>query len=331
MDGALLTVEGLSVGLERGGRRVRVVDRVSFALRPGRALGLVGESGSGKSLTALALLQLLPAPPARIVGGSVRFRGEELVGAAPARLQSFRGLEAGMVFQDPLTTLNPVLTVGAQIEEPLRCRRGLGRAAARAAAVEALRSVGLPAPERRVDAYPHELSGGMRQRALIAAALCCDPALLVADEPTTALDVTVQAQILALLDRERRRRGLSLLLISHDLGVVARTCDEVAVMYAGRIVEHGRVAAVFEAPAHPYTAGLLRSVAALELESAAGRGTPLPVIPGMVPPAERFGEPGCLFRERCSAADARCAEAEPPWTSVGDRGFACHHPLGSAR
>ncbi len=327
MDEALLTVEGLCVGIERGGTLVRTVADVSFDLRSGRSIGLVGESGSGKSLTALALLQLLPDPPARIAGGSVRFRGEELVGAASARLQRFRGSEAGLVFQDAATALNPVMTIGAQIEEPLRARRHLGRSAARSAAVEALRSVGLPSPERRVEAFPHELSGGMRQRALIAAALCCDPALLVADEPTTALDVTVQAQILALLDRERRRRGMALLLISHDLGVIAGACDEVAVMYAGRIVERGPVAEVFSAPAHPYTAGLLRSVGALEIGARTERLAALPVIPGMVPPAERFGEAGCLFRERCSAGDARCQET-PPWTSVGARGFACHHPVG---
>jgi peptide/nickel transport system ATP-binding protein len=195
--------------------------------------------------------------------------------------------------------------------------------------VEALRSVGLPAPERSVEAYPHELSGGMRQRALIAAALCCNPALLVADEPTTALDVTVQAQILALLDRERRRRGMALLLISHDLGVIAGNCDEVAVMYAGRVVERGPVARVFEAPAHHYTAGLLRSVAALDRPDSASARAPLPVIAGMVPAADRFGEPGCLFRDRCDGADASCG-ATPGWTRRGDRGFACHHPLGGA-
>jgi oligopeptide/dipeptide ABC transporter ATP-binding protein len=323
MDHALLTVEGLCVGLDRGKKLLPAVADVSFEIRSGQALGLVGESGSGKSLTALALLQLLPEPAARIVGGSIRLRGQELVGASSARLQGFRGVDAGMVFQDPMTSLNPVLTVGDQIEEPLRCRKGLRRGEARSAAVEALRSVGLPSPERIVEAYPHQLSGGMRQRALIAAALCCNPALLVADEPTTALDVTVQAQILALLDRERRRRGLGLLLISHDLGVIARTCDEVAVMYAGRIVERGPVGKVFEAPAHRYTAGLLRSVAALA-DSGHPR-QPLPVIPGMVPPADRFGEPGCPFRDRCGSADSRC-ETSPDWTQAGDRGFACHHP-----
>jgi peptide/nickel transport system ATP-binding protein len=327
MAEALLAVEGLRVGLARGGRSVPAVDGVSFEIGAGRALGLVGESGSGKSLTALALLQLLPQPPSRLDGGSIRFRGEELVGAAPTRLRGFRGLEAGMVFQDPMTALNPVLTLGDQLEEPLRCRRGLGQREASAAAVEALRSVGLPSPERRARAYPHQLSGGMRQRALIALALCCDPALLIADEPTTALDVTVQAQILALLDRERRRRGMALLLISHDLGVVAKICDEVAVMYAGRIVERGPVSAVFAAPAHPYTAGLLRSVAALDLDQPSRRGSPLPVIPGMVPAAERLGEAGCQFRDRCGFADAAC-EQTPGWTASGDRGVACRHPLG---
>jgi peptide/nickel transport system ATP-binding protein len=327
MDAPLLKVEGLCVGLERHRTVLRVVDRISLELRPGGALGLVGESGSGKSLTALALLQLLPDPPARITAGSIRFRGEELVGARPARLRRFRGLEAGMVFQDPMTTLDPVLTVGAQIAEPLRSHLGLDPKEARAAAIEALRSVGLPSPERRADAYPHELSGGMRQRALIAAALCCNPALLVADEPTTALDVTVQAQILALLDRERRRRGMALLLISHDLGVIARTCDEVAVMYAGRIVERGPVGTVFAAPAHPYTAGLLRAVAALDLDAATSRRSPLPVIPGLVPPAERFGDPGCLFHDRCSEGDAGCVEVAPGWTAANDRGVACYHPL----
>ncbi|MHB8417205.1 MAG: ABC transporter ATP-binding protein [Myxococcales bacterium] len=321
---ALLEVEGL--GIELAG--VPVVQGVSFRLEAGRALAVVGESGSGKSLTALALLQLLPSPPARISSGSIRWGGEELVGASPARLRQLRGRELALVFQDPAAALSPVLTVGRQIEDARQAHPAPSRPGGRAAAVELLRRVGLPDPERRAGAYPHELSGGMKQRALLAAALACDPALLIADEPTAALDVTVQAQILALLASERRRRRMALLLVSHDLGAVSSACDDVAVMYAGRIVESGPVASVFAGPAHPYTAALLavgRAITAARVVRGA-----LPVIRGAVPPAGRFREAGCLFRERCDLADGRCAQVTPPFCESTARGVACHHPLPEA-
>jgi peptide/nickel transport system ATP-binding protein len=342
---ALLEVADLSIGLRRGRRWMTAVDAVSLSVQPGRALGLVGESGCGKTLTALALLRLLPDRAARISAGSVRFAGEDLTTASAERLRRVRGREIGAVFQDPMTFLNPVLRVGDQVAEPLRCHTGLSARAARARTLETLAEVGLADPERCYQSYPHQLSGGMRQRALIAAALICDPRLLIADEPTTALDVTVQAQLLALLDRERRRRGLALILITHDLGVVARICDEVAVMYAGRVVERGGVKELFAAPAHPYTAGLLASVRALDLQSGArdtaGRMI-LPAIEGTVPAIESWSSSGwgggCRFRDRCPRAEELCAREDPKLLELGlnsarrDRPqwAACHFPGGTA-
>jgi peptide/nickel transport system ATP-binding protein len=321
---SLLDVRGLSVALRRGAAELPVVQDVRFILEAGGALGIVGESGSGKSLTALALLQLLPDSAA--VSGSIHWRGEELLGAPAERLRRLRGRELALVLQDPSAALSPVLTVGAQLVDAIRAHRKVSRPKARAAAVELLRRVGVPDPARRVDAYPHELSGGLRQRVVLAAALAGDPSLLVADEPTTALDATVQAQVLALLAGERRR-GMALILVSHDLGAIGRTCDAVAVMYAGRIVEQGPTAQLFDAPAHPYTAALLRVEEALQGQTARGA---LPVIPGGVPSVTRFSERGCLFRERCGFAAARCAEVTPGWTASGERGVACHFPLARA-
>jgi peptide/nickel transport system ATP-binding protein len=339
----LLEVADLSIGLRRGRRWMTAVDGVSLSLAPGRALGLVGESGCGKTLTALALLRLLPERVARLRSGSVRFRGEELATAAPERLRQLRGREIGAVFQDPMTFLNPVLRVGDQVAEPLRAHSGLSARSARERAIETLGEVGLPDPSRCFESYPHQLSGGMRQRALIAAALISDPKLLIADEPTTALDVTVQAQLLALLDRERRRRGLALLLITHDLGVVARVCEEVAVMYAGRVVERGGVKEIFAAPAHPYTAGLLASVRALDPQPGrpgAGPRSVLPAIEGTVPAIESWSSSGCRFRDRCPRAEERCAREDPALLELGapsaapserrdpPRWAACHFPAG---
>ena len=322
----VLSVRDLAVTLCRGPVRLAAVEQVSFAIAAGEALGLVGESGCGKSLTAASLFRLLPAPPVEVRAASLCFLGEELAAASEARFAALRGDKVGMVFQDPTTFLNPVLTVGAQIEEPLVVHRGLGRRAARARARTLLQEVGIPDPDSRLDVYPHELSGGLRQRVLIAAALACDPALLIADEPTTALDVTLQAQILRLLDRERRARGMALLFITHDLGVVAQLCDRVAVMYAGRIVEIGPTAEVFAQPGHPYTAGLLKAMRAI-VEGRAGEGR-LPALRGTVPALERFEPTGCRFRDRCDRADARCA-AETPVLSP-TTGTACHHPMGVA-
>ena len=330
----LLSVRELSVILNRAGRRFPAVEGVSFDIGDGEALGLVGESGCGKSLTASALFRLLPDPPVEVRSRSVRFLGEELSQLPERRLAALRGQKVGMVFQDPTTHLNPVLTVGSQIAEPLRVHRGLDKAAARARVLELLNEVGIPAPESRFYAYPHELSGGMRQRVLIAAALACDPALLIADEPTTALDVTLQAQILELIDRERRQRGMGLLFITHDLALVAQLCDRVAVMYAGRIVEMGPTAQVFDRPAHPYTAGLLAAVRALDRGKAGHER--LPALPGTVPSMEQFEPIGCRFRDRCDRAADRCGDLTPLLLeeqlagAVGPAAGtsrACHHPL----
>jgi oligopeptide/dipeptide ABC transporter ATP-binding protein len=286
------------------------VDGVSFAIGEGATLGLVGESGCGKSVTSLSILRLLPQPPGEIVSGSsVRFRDRELLSLPEREMRKVRGNDIAMIFQEPMTSLNPVYTVGSQIAEAVRLHRRVGRREAMVRAVEMLRLVGIPAPDRRASDYPHQLSGGQRQRVMIAMALCCDPELLIADEPTTALDVTIQAQILDLLAELRERLGMALLLITHDLGVVAQVCDRVAVMYAGRIVEEGPVQRIFEDPRHPYTQGLLRAIPQL------GRNADrLETIPGQVPSALAWPS-GCRFRARCPFAWERCTE-EPPLLSV---------------
>ena len=290
------------------------VDGVGLTLEAGRTLGLVGESGCGKTLTALSILRLVPAP-GRIAGGSIRFDGGELVDLDEPAMRALRGRAIGMVFQEPMTALNPVLTVGAQVAEAVTLHERVGRAAARARAVEMLRLVEIPDAEPRADAYPHQLSGGMRQRVMLAVALACRPALLIADEPTTALDVTIQAQILDLLGSLQRQLGMAILLVTHDLGVVAERADTVAIMYAGRVVESGPAADVLGAPQHPYTRGLLASLPD-------GRRGRLAAIPGTVPdPLHLPG--GCRFRDRCAEAIAACADAEPPLRAVGDRRVAC--------
>ena len=279
----------------------KAVDGVSFDVQAGETLGIVGESGCGKTVTSLAILGLLPQPPARILeGSSVRLAGEELVGAPEARLRALRGNEISMIFQEPMSSLNPVYTVGDQIGETLRLHRGMDRRAAREATVAVLDEVGIPDPSRRIDEYPHQLSGGMRQRVMIAMAIACAPKLLIADEPTTALDVTIQAQILELLAELRRAHGMAVLLITHDLGVVAEVCDRVVVMYAGQVVETGSVEDIFTRPAHPYTRGLLGSLPSLE-----ARGRRLVSIPGTVPSPLHWPE-GCRFRARCSLAGVGC-------------------------
>jgi oligopeptide/dipeptide ABC transporter ATP-binding protein len=314
----LLEVDGLCVSLRLRGRVLPAVSDVSFSVGAGRSIGILGESGSGKTLTALSILRLLP-PSLAELSGAIRFRGEEILSASSQRLRELRGRSIGMVFQDPLTFLNPVLRVGEQIAEPMRVHFGTSAEAAQARVLKLLHEVGLADPERTAHSYPHELSGGQRQRAMIAAALSCDPALVVADEPTTALDVTVQAQILKLLDRERQQRAMGLVLISHDLAVIAQVCDEVAVMYAGRIVERGPTARVLGSPSHPYTAGLLRSVRALEQP----RGVELPTLPGIVPGLEALAPVGCRFHERCERGDEVCLSETPELAE----GVACHHPL----
>ena len=274
----LLRVENLRVGFGRPGREQIAVDGVSFTLAPGEVLGIVGESGCGKSVTALSILGLIPDPPGRIVGGRILLRGQDLAGIDEKTMNRIRGKDISMIFQEPMTALNPVFRVGEQISETLRAHEGLSRSQARARALQLIEKVGISNPEQRLDQYPHELSGGMRQRVMIAMALACGPQLLIADEPTTALDVTIQAQILELLRDLQREMGMAVVLITHDLGVVAEVVDRVVVMYAGRIVEEGSVAAVFARPSHPYTRLLLESIPLLE-----GRQERLRTIPGMVP------------------------------------------------
>ena len=309
---SLLEVDQLQVHLFTNRGIVRAVDGISFSLEAGRSLGIVGESGCGKTMTALALMRLIPVPPARIVGGSIRFDGEDVVAMDDARLRALRGNKIAMIYQDPMTTLNPVLTVGEQIAESVRLHRGDGRNAAFLRAVEMLKLVGIPDPDRVARAYPHQLSGGMRQRAVIAMALACDPKLLIADEPTTALDVTIQAQILELLRRLRDDLGTGIILITHDLGVIADLVDEVVVMYAGKLVEHAPVRALFAEPRHPYTRGLLRSVPSLDM-----RERRLKTIDGTVPPAHAMPE-GCRFNPRCALVMDTCREKEPPLVAVGN-------------
>jgi len=297
------------------------VDGIDLDIAPGRVLCLVGESGSGKSLTALALMRLLASPPAVVAARRIALGADDLRELDEAAMTRIRGNRMAMIFQEPMTSLNPVFTIGEQIAEAVMAHRGAGRAEARAAALDMLRRVRIPAAESRLDAYPHQLSGGMRQRVMIAMALACRPQLLIADEPTTALDVTIQAQILALIDELRRELGTAVLLITHNLGVVAEIGDEVAVMYAGRIVERAPVARLFEDPLHPYTLALLAA-----MPRAAEVGRPLAAIPGSVPLPGR-APPGCRFHPRCPFASARCAQEAPPLARLGeDHDVACWNP-----
>ena len=296
----LLAVEELDVFFGSGRRWTQVTDKVSFAVGRGETVGLIGESGSGKTVTGLSVLGLLPRGRTR-VAGRILLDGEDVVAMGERRLRRLRGRRAAMIFQEPMTALDPVFTVGEQLVETLRAHFALSPRQARARAMHALAQVGIPSPATRIDDYPHQLSGGMRQRVMIAVALACEPTLLIADEPTTALDVTVQAQVVDLLLRLVSDRGTALLFISHDLGVVAQSCARVVTLYAGQIVEDGAVDPVLERPLHPYTSGLLRS-----LPRFAAHRQPLPAIPGRVPAAEAM-PPGCRFEPRCSHAGAPCS------------------------
>ena len=314
---SLLAVEDLRVHLFTQRGVVRAVDGVSFSVEAGKSLGIVGESGCGKTMTALSLMRLIPAPPARIVGGSIRFNGRDVVAMDADGLRALRGGDIAMIYQDPMTSLNPVFTVGEQIAEAVRLHRGDSRAAAWMRAAEMLRLVGIPDPDRVARAYPHQLSGGMRQRAVIGMALACDPKLLIADEPTTALDVTIQAQILDLLRRLQGELGTAIILITHDLGVIADLVDEVVVMYAGKVVEQAPVRWLFADPQHPYTRGLLRSMPSLET-----REHRLRTIEGTVPPAHAMPA-GCRFNPRCALARDVCREQEPALLPAGHARAAC--------
>jgi peptide/nickel transport system permease protein len=319
-EGAVLAIDGLETRFEVKDRVYRAVGGVSLAVRAGECLGVIGESGSGKSVTALSVMGLVASPPGVITGGAARLKGEDLIGAPYARLRQARGASVAYIFQDPLATLHPLYRVGDQLVEAIRCHRPIGQAEGRAKAVELLKSVRIPNAEARIDSYPHELSGGMRQRIGIAMALANDPEVIIADEPTTALDVTVQAQILSLLDELRRSRGLSIIFITHDFGVVGQLCDRVAVMYAGRIVEEGPTAAVLASPRHPYTARLMACVPEL------GQGRRrLKAIPGLPPGVDRLPA-GCAFAERCPKAQAVCREGDIALVAEGDRAVRCLFP-----
>jgi peptide/nickel transport system ATP-binding protein len=284
----------------------KAVDGVSFSLSPNRILGVVGESGCGKSVTALSIMRLVPMPPGYFAGGDILWKGRSIVKASEAEMRRIRGNEIAMIFQEPMSSLNPVFTCGDQIMEQILNHRDVSKSEARKQAVDLLNMVGIPNPSERIDSYPHEMSGGMRQRVMIAMALSCGPELLIADEPTTALDVTVQAQILELIGKLRAERGMSVMLITHDFGVVAELCEEVVVMYASRIVESGAVRHIFENPLHPYTRGLLKSIPRL-----GARQERLNVIEGNVPSATRLPD-GCRFAGRCPLADDYCRKEQPP-------------------
>ena len=321
---ALLEVRDLRTWFDGDGGTYRAVDGISFTLGAGRTLGIVGESGCGKSVTSLSIMGLVPRPPGRIAGGEILFEGVDLLKLDAEALRDLRGARMAMIFQEPMTSLNPAYTVGEQIVEGILRHQDIDRAAARAKAIEMLRLVRIPAPEQRFDEYPHKLSGGMRQRAMIAMALACGPRLLIADEPTTALDVTIQAQILDLLRRLREETGTAIILITHDLGVIAELADDVVVMYAGQIVERAPVGRLFEAAQHPYTIGLLGAIPELDRRRAR-----LATIEGTVPDlgAEL---PGCRFAPRCPFAEPRCRADAPALREVepGHEAACWRAPLG---
>jgi peptide/nickel transport system ATP-binding protein len=319
----LLSVRDARVAFATARGTLRAVDGVSFDLHNGRTLGIVGESGSGKSVLVRSLIGLMSAGPGAEIGGQVLLEGRDLRSLSGAELRGVLGREIGIVFQDPMTSLNPVMKIGKQIGEGLQLNRGLDASAASRRAVELLAEVGIPEPERRAHQYPHELSGGMRQRVAIAIAIACEPKLLIADEPTTALDVTVQRQILDLLQREQRERGMAMILITHDLGVAAGRADDIMVMYAGRAVEMAVTREIFRAPRMPYTEALLRSLPRLSDLA----HTRLAAIPGRPPDLARLGQ-GCAFAPRCAYRSERCAAERPMLTREGARGFACFHPIG---
>jgi oligopeptide/dipeptide ABC transporter ATP-binding protein len=324
----LLQVRNLQTSFFTPEGEVRAIDGVSFEIREGKTLGLVGESGCGKSVTSLSIMRLIPSPPGKIVGGEILYRGRDLLKLSNEEMRKIRGNEISMIFQEPMTSLNPVFTVGNQIGEAIKLHQGLGKKETRAKTIEMLRLVKIADPESRVDAYPHQLSGGMRQRVMIAMALSCNPSLLIADEPTTALDVTIQAQILELMkELQQKIGGMALLLITHDLGVVAEQADEVAIMYAGKIVERSNTRAIFNHPFHPYTVGLLNS-----LPGATGQKKKrLDAIPGVVPNPLNLPS-GCRFRDRCPRAADLCAQTEPE-LSENEAGHtvACHFPHTESR
>ncbi len=320
----ILEVKGLQTSFFTEGGQVRAVDNVSFDVYKGRTLGIVGESGCGKSVTSLSIMRLIPSPPGKIIGGEILFNGRDLLKLPMNEMRKIRGNEISMIFQEPMTSLNPVFTIGNQLVEAILLHQDLSKSAALDRAVEMLKLVGIPSPEKRVKDYPHQLSGGMRQRVMIAMALSCDPQMLIADEPTTALDVTIQAQILDLLRSLQDKVGLAIMLITHDLGVVAEMAHEVAVMYAGKVVERAPVKEIFASPKHPYTQGLLNSIPVMSKDPTGKiKKSRLEPIPGIVP--NMLDLPvGCRFQERCKYVVDACKTVEPELLAAGtDRWVRC--------
>jgi oligopeptide/dipeptide ABC transporter ATP-binding protein len=321
-DAPLLELDDLQVEFFTRVGALRAVDGVSLSIQPGETLGLVGESGSGKSVTARAIMRLVPTPPGRYTGGRILFEGRDLLALSESEMQRMRGGQIAMVFQDPMTFLNPVYTAGEQVAEAIRAHQGVSRAEAKEQTIELFRTVGIPNAEARFSAYPHELSGGLRQRVMISMALSSRPKLLIADEPTTALDVTIQAQILDLLRNLQQEFGMSILLITHDLGVVAEMCDKVAVMYAGRIVEEANIESLFDHPGHPYTNGLLEAI-----PNAGRDGAPFRPIAGSPPDLTRLPH-GCRFAPRCRYRQEICTSTPPPMVKFADGHEALCHFAG---
>ncbi|WP_420583447.1 ABC transporter ATP-binding protein [Ruegeria sp.] len=315
---ALLEINDLRVNFNTRYGEVTALDSVSFHLNEGETLGVVGESGCGKSITALSVMGLIPQPPGRIASGSIRLNGEELIGASPARMRSLRGGDVAMIFQEPMTSLNPVFTVGDQITEAIMLHQKVDKAQAFKDAVALLDRVGIPSPDARARDYPHQLSGGMRQRVMIAMAVSCRPKVLIADEPTTALDVTVQAQIFDLLNEIQRDFGAAIILITHDMGAISEMADRVAVMYAGRVIEEATADDVLDYPQHPYARGLIDCIPALGRDDHR-----LAEIPGVVPPLHMLGN-GCAFADRCAYRQDRCTQEKPLLADHGRHPVACH-------
>ena len=326
MSRCLLEVDDLQVAFETEDGLLHAVDGVSFQVDSGRTLGIVGESGCGKSVTASSILRLVPSPPGKILGGEIRFAGTDILGLTSEELSNIRGNQISMIFQDPMTSLNPMVKIGRQVIEHLRQHKNVNRREAKQTALDLLNEVRIPEAESRIDRLPHELSGGMRQRVSIASALACEPSLLFADEPTTALDVTVQHQILNLLSREQRQRNMTMVMVTHDLGVIAGRTDDTLVMYAGKVVEQASTDEIFEKTQHPYTEALMRSIPRTSQAS----HTPLAAITGR-PPVATHLPTGCAFSPRCPYVQPRCHEEDPPLVSIGtsEHKAACWYPVGS--
>ena len=322
IEETLLKVDNLSTWFYTDDGIVKAVNDVSFSLNKGHTLGIVGESGCGKSITSLSVMRLVDSPPGKIVGGKIIFKGEDLLAKSEEEMRRVRGKRIAMIFQEPMTSLNPVYTVGRQIEEALLIHESMTKKEAKRRALEMLRLVRIPLPEKRFDEYPHQLSGGMRQRVMIAIALACSPELLICDEPTTALDVTIQAQILALIDELKEKTGTSVIMITHDLGVISEITDEVLIMYAGEIVEYAPKAQLFKNPLHPYTQGLIACVPKLSRDS-----DRLQTIEGTVPSFDDMPA-GCTFWPRCPFAESICKEKKPPLIDCGNRTVRCHRYAG---